>query len=264
MGNIKALAEKESKRIKKDLEECDRMIAAFPAGHLKCCKHGDRMDYYIVKTECGRRTAKYIRKGDHKCAEDLAIRDHCIRKRSILKENLRLLDYVLDSYDQFPDITASKQMNPDHLVLINDRLHSQSPAARKWKDAEYEKGPLHPEGLIYRTMSGVKVRSKSEVIIADQLFGRGIPFRYESLITVNGQDYHPDFTVYDDQTAGVVIWEHFGLMSIGSYRLNAFKKLSSYAACGFELDKNLIATFEWEGAPLDPAFVALLIDHYFC
>ena len=264
MADIKALAEKESLKIKSELEKCEKIISASLYGHLKCNKNAERRSYYIVCSECGRRKAKYIRTGDMEIAEGLAMRDHCIRKRRILKENYRLLEDLINGYDPFPDITAASQANPDHLLLIKDKLHYRNTAANDWQLSGYEKNRSHPEGLIYRTMSGVKVRSKSEAIIADQLLGRDIPFRYESQMTINGQDYYPDFTIYNKDTAETYVWEHFGLMSNESYRLNAFKKLSTYACGGFELDKNLIATFEWSGAPLDTSFVALLIDHYFC
>lgn len=264
MADIKALAAKELIRLNAELEQCEKIISVSPAGHLKCSRRADRRSYYVVSSQSGRRKARYIRTGDIELAEGLAMRDHCLRKRNILNDDLDLLKKFLNGYDPFPDATASKQGNPDHLILIKDRLSFRGAFAKDWQTAEYAKNPVRPEGLKYRTMSGVKVRSKSEVIIADQLFGRGVPFRYESLVTINGQDLYPDFTIYNTETAEIVIWEHFGLMSDEAYRLNAFKKISAYAGGGFKLDKNLIATFEWHEAPLDTSFVALLIDHYFC
>jgi len=132
-----------------------------------------------------------------------------------------------------------------------------------WKASEYEKNPAHTDALIQRTICGVMVRSKSEAIIADQLYHRGIPFRYESLIHLNGKDHYPDFTILQPGTLRQIVWEHFGMMSNPAYRYNAFKKLSSYSDGGLELDKDLIATFEWSDAPLDPLYVSAIIEHFF-
>lgn len=46
---------------------------------------------------------------------------------------------------------------------------------------------------ILATLSGIKVRSQYEKRCADYLFGKGIEFRYEPLILLEGRKYRPDF-----------------------------------------------------------------------
>ena len=54
----------------------------------------------------------------------------------------------------------------------------------------------YEEGKIHETLSGYVVRSKSEVIIANLLTDRGIPFIYEEpLFAPDGTFYLPDFTI---------------------------------------------------------------------
>src|SRR5690348_14549875 len=58
-----------------------------------------------------------------------------------------------------------------------------------------QKGYLQ-EYRIHRTLADVMVRSKSEVIIANMLFDREIPFEYEKpLYAKDGSFYLPDFTI---------------------------------------------------------------------
>ena len=105
------------------------------------------------------------------------------------------------------------------------------------------------------------VRSKSESIIADQLFSRGIPFRYEAQLMVCGREFYPDFLILHPRDRRPLIWEHFGLMSSETYRESTVRKLALYFEAGFKLGRDLVATFEWEDLPLDSSAVAKLIEH---
>jgi hypothetical protein len=54
----------------------------------------------------------------------------------------------------------------------------------------------YEEGKIHQSLASVMVRSKSEVIIANMLAERNIPFRYEiPLQAPDGTFYLPDFTI---------------------------------------------------------------------
>jgi ATP-dependent DNA helicase RecQ len=71
-------------------------------------------------------------------------------------------------------------------------------------------------GRIYKTLSADWVRSKSEVIIANLLFERKVPFKYEANFLVNGKEYSPDFTIqWKDRT---FYWEHLGLLNQEKYQ----------------------------------------------
>jgi exodeoxyribonuclease V alpha subunit len=73
--------------------------------------------------------------------------------------------------------------------------------------------------LIHRTSTGVLVRSKSEVIVADTLTRLGISYEYEKKLASpdNPTDFRlPDFTVsYEGDT---FYWEHLGMLAVPSYR----------------------------------------------
>ena len=61
------------------------------------------------------------------------------------------------------------------------------------------------------------VRSKSEVIIANMLHDRGIPFLYECpLYAPDGTFYLPDFTI--TWQGEKWYWEHLGLMEKEEYK----------------------------------------------
>jgi exodeoxyribonuclease V alpha subunit len=95
-------------------------------------------------------------------------------------------------------------------------------------------GAPYPERLIHRTLTGVLVRSKSEVIVADVLTKLGISYQYEERLASHGDanDFRlPDFTVrYEGDTW---YWEHLGMLSTPSYRESWERKQGWYERNGY-------------------------------
>lgn len=99
-----------------------------------------------------------------------------------------------------------------HLININSSLFNFHPLP----DELMLMNSWYEEGKIHSTLANYMVRSKSEVIIANMLFEREIPFRYEvPLFASDGTFYLPDFTI---TRHGVDwYWEHLGLMEQDEY-----------------------------------------------
>ena len=102
--------------------------------------------------------------------------------------------------------------------------------------------PGYRDGLLYLTDSGVRVRSKSERIVANMLSQYKIPYRYEAALTLAGEVRYPDFSVYRPFDGRLILWEHLGLMESEEYRQKAIRKLALYAQNGFLPFDNLICT----------------------
>lgn len=128
-------------------------------------------------------------------------------------------------------------------LAFPEKRYRYSRRALAWMEAPYEKNPFHPEQLIYRTKSGIMVRSKSERMIADFLTEHGIPFRYEAKLVIDGRTYYPDFMILcEDGT--LLLWEHFGLMDQDEYFKHACQKIKAYRKKGYMQHTNLICTWE--------------------
>ena len=83
--------------------------------------------------------------------------------------------------------------------------------------------------LIHRTRSGLFVRSKSEVIVADILSGLGLEYEYEQpLVGSDGTTRYPDFTVEDHDTGKTVVIEHLGMLTDPGYCAAWEKKQAWY------------------------------------
>jgi len=119
----------------------------------------------------------------------------------------------------------------------------------------------HPERLIYMTETGIRVRSKSELLIANALFQKGIPFSYEAVLALGGKNREPDFTIYRPSDGKLFIWEHFGLMDENVYLQTTNEKIAFYARYGFHPFKNLIFTYEEDIQ--NPAHIHAIINMFF-
>ena len=124
------------------------------------------------------------------------------------------------------------------------------------------------EGLIHRTKRGDLVRSKSEVIIANELFDQGIDrYEYEKALPLpDGRKWYPDFTIVDDDTGARYYWEHLGLLHNPEYADRWNRKLEAYRnACILPHDEGggkagtLIVTRDDERGGIDAEAIAKLI-----
>jgi hypothetical protein len=111
-----------------------------------------------------------------------------------------------------------------HLVGINCSLFDFQPVPDGF---ELIRRGYFEEGKIHRSLAEVMVRSKSEVIIANMLFDREIPFKYEEpLYAPDGSFYLPDFTVL--WRGERYFWEHLGLLERDEYKRKWEKKKAWY------------------------------------
>lgn len=91
------------------------------------------------------------------------------------------------------------------------------------------------DGLTHRTSTGIAVRSKSELLIFEQLRHAGYLPEYEQALTLNGRTRYPDFTIEDEISGRNIYWEHLGLLEREDYRRSWEAKLSWYRTNGILL-----------------------------
>lgn len=88
--------------------------------------------------------------------------------------------------------------------------------------------PKHKLNRIYSTLKGDKVRSKSEVIIANLLYEYKIKYEYERKLYYGENKWiEPDFTIFL-ANGEEVYWEHLGMIGTESYDKRWIEKLEIY------------------------------------
>jgi ATP-dependent exoDNAse (exonuclease V) alpha subunit len=138
------------------------------------------------------------------------------------------------------------------------RINSSLFCFRSIPDALLKQSEWYEEGKIHRTLTDEMVRSKSEVIIANMLFERDIPFKYDMpLYAPDGTFYLPDFTI--KWNGEDWYWEHLGMMSNEAYRNHWATKLTWYEKNGF---KDRLVTTTEEGG-FDSKIALNVIEKHF-
>ncbi|GAM10432.1 putative protein [Geobacter sp. OR-1] len=127
------------------------------------------------------------------------------------------------------------------------------------------------EGLIHKTRRGEAVRSKSEVIIADLLLSKNLPYKYEKeLLGSDGSRRYPDFTIEDEEMGVNYYWEHLGMLRDPNYRASWETKLEWYRSQGIlPLEENggangtLVITKDDPNGGIDSAAIEKLVTKVF-
>ncbi len=184
-------------------------------------------------------------------------------KKSIhqLRKNSKIMKESLQSFIPFDPEEIRNQMATVYKeVQIIEWKSSMEKALEKWKEENKGENFLYPEGLRHISSKGLRVRSKSETIIADLLDYKNIPYKYEEPLNIDGQHYLPDFTILRAFDNRVIYWEHFGMMYDSNYRINMEAKLLAYGNSGIIPWDNLIMTFDSNEGNIDVLLISAIID----
>ena len=186
--------------------------------------------------------------------------------KTAVESDIALLEKLVNGFKftGFEDITLAL---PKTYRLRKIDYHDDLPQiARNWiKRKEAEKagyGPWHPEGLIHTVSNGIKVRTKSEMAIAEILLRNRIPFVYELPHRLhNGKIVHTDFTILStiDYKTEILI-EHEGSMDDSVYRQKHAWRVENYYMTGYVPNVDLFFTFDGANGSVDGTAVQRIVD----
>lgn len=242
--------------IKTQIKNLQAKINSLPEGDLHCIKNGKYIKWFVTN----RKTTRYIPKKERPLAEALALKKFYQFQMNELTVRSQLLENALHSQTNALSLLEETSCFKE---LLEPHFHTFSKELQQWANADYEHNPRHPEHLTHQTISGYKVRSKSEVIIANTLFTNHIPFRYECILAFQDIHFYPDFTIRHPKTGEITYWEHFGMMDKPAYCENTFNKLKIYATHQIIPSINLITTYETQNTPLNSEKIQQIVYEYF-
>lgn len=131
-----------------------------------------------------------------------------------------------------------------------EKICYSDPEDDEWANAYFEQSDYLAEQKTIVTSRGLKVRSKSEALIAEALYRNKIAFRYEQKLYTNGVELIPDFTVRR-RDGKIYYWEHEGLTNSRQYLEKQRWKETVYARAGIVPWDNLIVTYDSESGYID-------------
>ena len=204
------------------------------------------------------KTRLYIPKERLDDAKILAQKTYKSRLLKDKQNELKCINYFLDHRidDHFSELLYPPS---PYSALLSD--NDCDPVL--WEQEPYNKSKDHPEHLIVKAPKGDLVRSKSEALIAQSLFSKRIPYRYENIHEIYGYPIATDFTIMHPRTREIILWEHFGLSDKHDYQRTIEFKLDKYLKAGYLPGHDLILTFESTPHPLSFIEVEEIIKKYF-
>ena len=243
--------------MKKILEETEKSLLKMkkevPDGvSLHAVRHGNTNQYFL-RSKLDQTSGIYIKKQDLKQAEALAQIEYNNKLSRLLVDEITTLEKMRNSFpivDPFHgalDKICDLKKELIHVPYINDEEY-----ALQWINQNYDKLDFREGTQEFYSKKGIRVRSKTEIIIADLLDEYEIPYLYEKPVEFsNGTIVHPDFTILDINNRSEIYWEHFGMMDDLEYRNNAFAKIRQYESNGYYQGVNFIFTFETTKYPIN-------------
>ncbi|SDB34325.1 hypothetical protein [Butyrivibrio sp. INlla16] len=238
-----------------------KRIANAPEGSLRIATTGGKSHYYLgIK---GHRKSEYIRREDSDLVSELAQKRYDLKFVSEAeKEQKRIHSFLRGYSDNIPGIISGYPSELKQKLDFADMPDDDY--ARDWQQFEFVPKKFDEEMPYHVTVRGERVRSKSEEMIANALFSREIPYRYECpIILNNGQVRYPDFTILKPETREEIFLEHLGMLDNPEYLEKNMKKFREYENNGIILGRNLLVTYESSKQPLNSRIVENFIEAHF-
>ena len=217
-------------QVRQALQELDSLsgeLALLPTGSLIIHRRASRSYYSHQFYLNGKRFQKYIRLADLQdfIAQLQRRRSICRRLqglRSRLKHHCRLV----------------------HQIRKEQRLAREFELQRQKARQTADQLPFGAQCL-HRTLRGEFVASKSEVILADYYYLKGIDYLYSPELRLEGRTFYPDFVLLIDGQR--IYHEHLGLLEEPEYARRWEAKREAYRQFGIIEEVNLICTREVNG-----------------
>lgn len=231
--------------------------------HIVCSEK--RIQYYI-RTDPKDKSGKYLRKSETTKIKQYLQKKYNERVFMIISKEIKGIEKLLylngSAVEEIREIYSDNHreinMNIDPIDISDDDYKNE------WISREYNCKKIPDGAPIYTSDKGDRVRSKSELNIANMLFKKNIPYKYECpLVLSSGMTIYPDFTVLNICDRKEIYWEHRGMMGDEKYANHSVYRLKQYSKENIFLGDNLIITEETLENPLGTDEIERIINHYF-
>jgi len=233
-----------------------------PDGHLRVNEAKGYMQYYQVHSD-NSHSAEYIPSNKLELAKELAQKSYDKKILRYCERTLSDITRLLKNYedDKIEKIYLEEHTKKQPLIIPVETTLSES--LKEWKNIPYTGKEFNEGQAIITTNSGIRVRSKSEKIMADYFDSLGISYKYECPVRLKSFGIvYPDFTFLNLKTGREIYWEHEGMMDNPEYARNAVQKINLYEFNGIFPGENLILTFETSTTVISTELLASLTEKY--
>lgn len=270
MSQLSEQIEMRLKEINRMLCQLEEELSQAPEGRLRVSASNGFTRYYLV-SQGSDSDERYIHRSDPELAKQLAQKSYDRKVQKLLEEEKQLLEKALRYYqkagpEEFysgPEELVWSGLNEARKKLVQPVSPDRAFFIEAWQKESYQNKGFSDTDTEYVTDSGIRVRSKTELIIAEMLEKEKIPFHYEKPLLLPGQGIiHPDFTVLNVRTRKTMFWEHQGMMDDDVYRDYALERINQYILAGYYPGEHLILTHETASRPVRTRILKKVIEAY--
>lgn len=261
MNDLKEKIGERIQDLREIIQQKEKELLKAPKGVINTACSGNKVQFYYKKSTSDKK--KYMKKCDQKLVQALCQKDYDERVIATAKNELKQLeklqrDYLKESCESIYDklnVHRKKYVSP--IELPDEEF------VANWEQVTYVPKTFREDTPEYYTNKGERVRSKSEILIANALEKHGIPYRYECPLYLNGfGTIHPDFTVLNVRLRKEFYWEHMGMMGEPEYLEEALQRINMYEKNNIFPGDKLILSHETSKHPLNPRSIEKLILQY--
>jgi len=236
-------------------------LESSPEGNLNHQNNRGYHQFLHVFNDNGKRVRDGINRQDD-LIRALARKEFNTKACDILSKNINAIKKAIDEQIKFDTNLILESMEDAYALLpeeyffkgekliipagIDDDLVEKIKRHEDWWKRPYKEYMGFPERKERTTSRGQKVRSLSELLIAESLYKYSIPFHYEEELVVDGKTFAPDFT-FEGFDYKPFYLDYFGMMDDEKYAKRNFRKLDNYYDVGLIPGYNLIVVFNTKG-----------------
>ena len=263
MRDLKRILHQREKYLETVEEGVIKRLHSAPEGALRVSSANNRIQYYYRKKPSDK-NGVYIPGSNHQLVEKLAQKEYDEKVLKVLEKERKAIKAFFKNSPAHNLEELYDTLSVARRRVVIPVAETDDMFVKKWESAEYEKKGFSEESFELLTEKGERVRSKSEMIIANMLEKENIPYRYEYPIRLKGFGLvHPDFTVLNVRLRKEIYWEHLGMMDDPEYAEKAIRKIAAYHQSGFYSGDQLILTSETKLNPINVRQIKGIMEHFF-
>ncbi|MCR5287315.1 MAG: hypothetical protein K6D93_05125 [Saccharofermentans sp.] len=244
------------------IERLKQEISESPEGTLRITKNRKKHQYFHRQNQHDP-IGTYLPVKNYPTAVKLAQKEYDIKLLALLEDQLKAIDKLLKNYKPGAVMQLYECLNPQRKSLVTPIILTDEKYVKQWLNKPYNKMGFGKDDPEYYTSKGERVRSKSELLIAEALIRYNIPYRYEFPVYHNGVLLAvPDFNCLNVRQRKDYYWEHLGMLADPNYANKNVKKLERYSLAPDFDESSLILTMETNKHPLNTRVIEEKIKRF--
>lgn len=241
------------------IQNLEAKLQDAPQGSVHIYHSGKRTQYYLHDNN----EIRYMKVQEMPEVVGLCQKDYDKKVLEAARKEWKDLQKIQRKYPKESWESIYARLHEQRKKLIQPIWLPEEEYVQQWEGQEYPQKGFHNDMPEFYSDRGERVRSKSEILIANALLKHKIPYRYEAPLHLAGfGTIHPDFTVLNVRLRKEMYWEHLGMMDNEEYCEHALDRIDAYERNQLFPGDALILTHESQRKPIHSKKIEAMIQKF--